>query len=37
MTTCLYFDDLKFTIFGAMIFSGCLSCTTHRQLSTCPL
>jgi len=33
----MYFDYLKFGIFDAMVFSACLSCTTHWQISTCPM
>jgi len=29
MTTCLYFDNLKFEIIGSVVFSACLSCAMH--------
>ena len=29
MTTCVYFDKLKFDSYDAVVFSACLSCATH--------
>jgi len=33
----LYFDNLKFDIFDAMVFRDCLSCTAYWRISKCLL